>query len=257
MDIVQELKADVAAFLRELPENRIDEPPIDPIYEDPLMAAAAADDQLFEQFRDPQIVGPRHLLPTEWLPGAQSVVSYFLPFGIQVRRANRTVGMPALEWVYARYEGEAVNNEVRAFVVQWFHARGVEAVAPGLEERFAVADLRSNWSERHAGYAAGLGTFGLHTSFITEKGTAGRMGSVIVTEKLAPNQRTLAPTLDYCQQCGICIKRCPPEAVSEEGKDHQLCSDYQEAEINPKFKPRYGCGKCQTAVPCEHRMPGE
>jgi hypothetical protein len=22
-----------------------------------------------------------------------------------------------------------------------------------------------------------------------------------------------------------------------------------------RFRPRYGCGKCQTGVPCEHQIP--
>lgn len=226
MGVIQELKTAVTEYLQALPENRIEEPFIDPIYESPLVAAAAADDALFEQYRDPQIIGPRHMLPTEWLPGAQTVVSYFLPFGEHVRRANRSEGMPALEWVYARYEGEAVNDEVRSFVARWFQERGAEAVAPMLDSRFDVVERRSNWSERHAAYAAGLGSFGLHTSFITERGTAGRFGSVIVSERLAPSQGRLGVTLDFCSQCQACIRRCPPQAVSEHGKDHKLCAEY-------------------------------
>ncbi len=55
---------------------------------------------------------------------------------------------------------------------------GYETVAPLLDPRmdikmpsngYAESLYTSNWSERHVAFAAGLGTFGLHTNIITEK----------------------------------------------------------------------------------------
>ena len=40
----------------------------------------------------------------------------------------------------------------------------------------------------------------------------------------------------------------------ERGKDHAVCSEYLDR-VKVRYSPRYGCGKCQTGVPCEHQIP--
>lgn len=55
--------------------------------------------------------------------------------------------------------------------------------------------------------------------------------------------------------CGACVKNCPVDAISlEEGKDHKICCDFLDI-TGKKFKPRYGCGKCQVSVPCQSSIP--
>jgi epoxyqueuosine reductase QueG len=80
-----------------------------------------------------------------------------------------------LEWVYARWEGEKCNDGLRESLAALLKKAGEEAVAPGIDPRFGVIDKRSNWSERHAAYIAGLGTFGLGRSLITSQGCAGAL----------------------------------------------------------------------------------
>ena len=115
-------------------------------------------------------------------------------------------------------------------------------------------DLRSNWSERHAAFIAGLGTFSLNRSLVTALGSAGRLGSVIADIELEATPRGYEQVDEYCTKCGICIQRCPPEAVSEGGKDNAVCMRFLE-EVLLRHKPRYGCGKCQPDVPCESGIP--
>ncbi len=131
---------------------------------------------------------------------------------------------------------------------------GYAAVAPAQDARFAVNERRSNWSERHVAFIAGLGTISLNCSIITAKGAAGRLGSVITDLTLAASERPYTDIREYCSRCGACIRRCPPGAIDENGKSHPRCSDYLDG-IMVRFRPRYGCGKCQTAVPCEDRIP--
>jgi epoxyqueuosine reductase QueG len=197
----------------------------------------------------------------EWLPGARSVVSYFLPFSLTVRRANRGQGMVAPEWVTARFDGEAFNNLLRAELAAWLRSAGGEAIVPPLTPRYAVTARRSNWSERHTAFIAGLGTFGLSKSMITERGSAGRFGSAITSLALPPSPRAYHGVYDRCPwlvdgRCGACIARCPSGAITAAGKDVAVCSHYLDNVIKPLFSPRYGCGKCQTAVPCEAGIPG-
>lgn len=59
----------------------------------------------------------------------------------------------------------------------------------------------------------------------------------------------------YCIHCNACVRRCPVGAIDPvKGKDHPTCHAFVE---NSKkvFKPRYGCGLCQTGVPCEAENP--
>jgi len=55
--------------------------------------------------------------------------------------------------------------------------------------------------------------------------------------------------------CGACGKNCPVNAISlDKGKNHVICSAFLERTAE-KYKPRYGCGKCQIGVPCESSVP--
>ena len=224
------------------------------IYDPPILRAASADDPLFALLKLPEAIGPRHMSPHEWLPGGKVAISYFLPFTSTVRVANREPGLPAIEWVHARVEGEVFNNAVRQRLVDLFADAGRDALAPILDPRFSVVDMRSNWSERHVAFIAGLGTFSINHSLITPAGSAGRLGSAIVDCDIPPTRRPYSERDEYCTHCGACIRRCPPSAVTMRGKDHVVCSAYV-TEISARFAPRFGCGKCQTAVPCEHEIP--
>lgn len=226
------------------------------IFEEPLIGVASAQDPLFDSLKEPAAVGPQHMSPSEWLPGAAVVISYFLPFTAEVREANRIMGLPAREWLYGRIEGEQFNNALREFLVHYFSGNGYEVIAPALNDRFKVINRRSNWSERHAAYIAGLGTFSLSCSLITRKGSAGRLGSVIVNVPIEATNRYYNTKQENCSKCGACIRRCPPLAITESGKDHEVCSGFLDR-VLARYHPRYGCGKCQTGVPCEAGIPGK
>lgn len=245
-----------AGFIAGTPLNAASEIGLSKIYDQPLIGVASAEDALFAACKDKSMVGEKHLAPHDWLPAAQSVIAYFLPFSKAVREANRQGELPAVEWLYARIEGEMVNNALRKFLVEWFEQAGYQAMAPGLDTRFAVAERISNWSERHVAYIAGLGTFSLSKSLITKAGSAGRVGSIIVSAELLPTPRDYQSFDEYCSKCGICIKRCPPQAIDENGKNNNVCAAYLETTM-ARYKPRYGCGKCQTAVPCEAAVPAK
>jgi hypothetical protein len=58
---------------------------------------------------------------------------------------------------------------------------------------YEMQNVTSNWSERHSAYIAGLGTFCLSYSLISEKGCAGRYGTVVTDLDLEPSP-------DHCRQ---------------------------------------------------------
>jgi epoxyqueuosine reductase QueG len=51
-----------------------------------------------------EIIGPHHLHPTELLPDAQTVISFFLPFVKTIITANRENLPIAREWAVAYVE---------------------------------------------------------------------------------------------------------------------------------------------------------
>lgn len=251
----QDLAEVAASFVRESAMNTVPELGDIKLYDAPLVGAAKADDPLFEYLKRPDVVGPNHLSPKQWLEGAKTVIVYFLPFSQAVRHANRYPGPPATEWLYGRIEGEKLNVALRDFLAGWLAANGFVTMIPAQDFRFAVVDRRSNWSERHAAYVAGLGTFSLNRSLISRRGAAGRIGSLISALDVPATPRAYSKYDEHCTHCGACIKRCPAKAITEDGKDNELCSAYLD-ETKKLFAPRYGCGKCQTGVPCEDRIPG-
>ena len=244
------------------------------IFSSPLLGVAGADDPGFLDLKKDGVVGPHLLLPEEWLPGARSVISFFLPFTENVRRANRVdPAEPSPEWLHGRIEGQECINRLMAFLVTCLEKEGKKALAPSINCRFASCtgknnvfldetgrplplSFTSNWSERHAAYVCGLGSFGLSKGFITEKGIAGRFGSVITTAFLEPDNKIRSSVYDRCTLCGACVRNCPVGAITiEGGKDHVRCAEYLDI-MKKKYSPRYGCGKCQVNVPCECGIPG-
>ena len=122
----------------------------------------------------------------------------------------------------------------------------------------------STWSERHAAYAAGLGTFGLCDGLITPLGKAIRVGSVVARISMPATPRPYTDHHTYCLfysdgSCGECIDRCPAGAVSEQGHDKLRCREHLN-HTRPYVLEQYGfegygCGLCQTGVPCESKIP--
>ena len=244
----------VEDFTQMSPLNKVTELENLQIFASPLIGVAAAGDVLFDRLKQPEAIGPHHFSPQEWLQGSKSIISYFLPFTEAVRASNRLSGLPSNEWLYGRIEGQAFIVDISRRIVEFLQAAGYQAVSPATDSRFAVVDRRSNWSERHVAFIAGLGTLSLNRSLITRMGSAGRIGSIVTNLELPVTSRYYTEVEENCSHCGACIPRCPPQAIDENGKNHAVCSAYLDG-ILQRFTPRYGCGKCQTAVPCESELP--
>jgi epoxyqueuosine reductase QueG len=160
---------------------------------------------------------------------------------------------------------------LRHHVVATLAEVGIPAVAPMVSEFWSRSDQGpyapcSNWSERHAAYAAGLGTFGLCDGLITPVGKAMRTGSVVVRLAVEPTQRPYDDHHAYCLfysqgTCGKCIPRCPVNALSADGHDKKRCLQYTEFKMNAYTRETfdidtYACGLCQAGVPCMDHIPG-
>ena len=273
----RKIRQEIRRFVAESPENRHPGGG-EPYFEEPLVGFAAADDPLFSSFK--KIIGPFHRTPEEWMENiaengvgrAETVICWILPIARKTREANRKeTAWPAREWAVTRSHGETFNTLLRRNVVAHLAGLGYRALAPQLSsdwKRFAdtPVGIASSWSERHAAYVAGLGTFGLSDGLITPKGIAHRCGSVITDLSLRPTVRSAPDHRSYCLyyregSCSVCAGRCPAGAISPQGHDKAKCRAYSYGEIPRAVGelygvPELGCGLCQTKVPCEAGIPG-
>ena len=246
------------------------------IFDAPLVGFSSADDKLYtEEYKKEGVISPQYKAPTEWLLDAKSVISFFLPFSEEIRESNRTKKdesydpsfeiRASAQWLHGRIEGQAFVNELTNYIQELLSKEAQASVCPTTSGKLQmITPYISTWSERHAAYASGLGTFGLSKGLITEKGMAGRFGSVITTQYFEPTVRPYKDPFEYCIMCGACQKRCPAGAIDKGrgcalGKDQNVCGPYVNSSNLPPHGPhaivRYGCGKCQVAVPCEFKRP--
>ncbi|MDR3305052.1 MAG: 4Fe-4S binding protein [Clostridiales Family XIII bacterium] len=233
-------------------------------FNDPIVGYAAAEDDYIQSLVRNKEANLDLTQPAEWLPGAKTVISYFLPFTEEIKAENRKGGRPSDIWQQARVNGQECLIKLSQAIAAELEKNGFGAVNPMSDPRMTIfmkfdehpkSLYTSNWSERHIAYAAGLGTFSLSKGVITEKGMAGRFGSVVTSLPLPLTPRAYKTLTEYCTECGACIQRCPGRAISfEKGKDHKLCNEYLLAVSTPDGA-FYGCGKCQCAVPCESAVP--
>ena len=253
-----------------------------PIFRPPvLVGISSACDPLYLRLKDMSVIGGLNRHPAEWVWDAESVISVFLPFSDVVCKDNSTdINTFSYGWMHARNEGQNLLNAVGIRVKEEIESCGGVAVIPSLDGgfRYIMPDKSrgethadSVWSDRHAAYISGLGTFGLSTCLITKEGTAGRFISIVTDLKIEPTPRDYVGIYEYCIKCGRCIKNCPVNAIYETAiskdrniadddlknislKDIQKCSDYVDLS-EEMYYPRYGCGKCQVNVPCMDKRP--
>ncbi len=263
-----------AAFVESSPLNRVAaDKALRPdlvgmkMLEAPIFGFAAADDDYILSLQDNPGANLKMDPPTFWLEGAKTVISLFLPFPDEVKRSNRLDRqLPSQEYMHSRVDGQTFIIALCRHLKEALETEGYQAVIPAADPRFwsnAAIDkhgngmlFTSNWSERHAAYGAGLGTFSLNRALITQKGMSGRLGSLITNLELPSTPRAYTQLEEYCILCGACIVSCPAEAISlDKGKQHPPCNTYLGG-ILAANRPYYGCGKCQVSVPCEHKAPG-
>jgi hypothetical protein len=269
----------IKGFVETSLENTLQNPGNDRAFDTALVGFSSGADSLYQEFKDH--VGAFHWTPVEAFalafPGLKveaddlSVISWVLPQTEATKKDNRKERVyPSESWARNRIFGQEFNVKLSRHVIENLIKEGHEAVDPLFlpewkiekSERFTFA---SRWSERHAAYASGLGTFGLCDGLITARGKAMRLGSVIARISISPTFRPYGNHHEYCLfystgACRKCIERCPVNAISINGHDKLKCRRHTLVDGTKYVKSHYGfdgygCGLCQTGVPCESGIP--
>ena len=278
-DTAIRLEETIARFVGESPDNSTRTAGDERAWDEPLVGFSRGDDPLYREFKEH--IGSFYWTPLEAFLQAfpetaaraaeLAVISWILPQTEATKATQRREERyPSEAWVRSYVYGEEFNVRLRKHVVATLDGAGVQAVAPMLasswrRESSPRYGLASTWSERHAAYAAGLGTFGLCDGLVTPRGKAMRCGSAVARLDVPPTPRPYEDRGAYCLflsegTCGLCIGRCPAGAISEAGHDKGKCEAYTRGVVLDYVRSRYGldaypCGLCQAGVPCESKIP--
>ena len=220
-----------------------------------------------------EIVHSEHQMPEEVLKDAKTVLVYFLPFCDWVAKSNEEEGLASSEWARIYEETNAFFLKINQHMIKYIEGLGYQARMAPEASVFYRDEVISHWSFRHLAYAAGLGTFGMNNMLITEYGCAGRLNALVTNlpvETGSP-QKEEACLYKRNGSCGLCIKRCPSQALTDKKFDRHKCfaQCLKNAEVHTQFGNSYAdqageeavdsgsevCGKCLVHLPCTSRRP--
>ncbi|RLI33230.1 epoxyqueuosine reductase, partial [Candidatus Bathyarchaeota archaeon] len=148
------MEEEVRSFIREYVESYGVERGIG--WRKPLIAFADASDPLFLKLR--KVASPKHMLPSQLLADAKTVISYFIPFREEIVLSNAGGGREASrEWALAYIETNRLLEDLGEALARWLETLGFKAVPLPPTHNFDEERLVSEWSHKHVAYIAGLG----------------------------------------------------------------------------------------------------
>ncbi len=105
---------------------------------------------------------------------------------------------------------------------------------------------RSIVSQKHAAWAAGLGTIGRHSLLITpEFGSMVWLGAVLCEQEFEPDEMKEP----LCNNCNLCVDSCPVNALEKREMNQQDCWNYAFGEDADEKTWRISCHKCRDICP--------
>jgi len=232
-------------------------------YRRALIGFADALDQDFLRLR--VLINPLHRFPTDILPRARTIVSFFIPFARETVVANGRYPFVAEEWAIAYSETNRLIEEICSSLAIRLGREDVKAKWEPPTYNFDKEQMVSYWSHKSVAKMAGLGSFGLNWMLITDSGCAGRFGSIVIDAVITPTPKSEIERCLYLvdKSCVACVERCPNQALTIAGLDKHKC--YQRClEADKAYSylaqtrglpgPFDMCGKCSVG-PCALENP--
>lgn len=237
-------------------------------WREPIVRYADAESEYILNLK--KTISSTHMLPKDVLNSAKVVIVYFVPFTKKLALSNIKGNTPSLKWAVAYEQTNAMFTQLNDFLVKKIRELGYNAKICKEAFTFDRKKLISNWSHRHFAFAAGLGTFGINNMLITKKGCCGRLNSIVSDIDIGydfdmPLKEELC-LYKKNKTCGLCMKKCPTNALTPEQYDRQKCYSVlrknaevykglgNSYEINEEDKENFEgsevCGKCVVGMPC-------
>lgn len=225
------------------------------LWKKPIVGFADARDPYFPSLRE--LIRPDHHLPQDFLPGAKTVMVWFVPFLPEIGKSNHGGAMPSAQWADAYNITNAMAARVGEELCRWIRELPGEDAALPRDAGMLDHDIPwSLWSHRHAAYRAGIGTFGINNMLITAEGCVGRCFSLVTTLNITPDSPLQEERCLYKRNgsCGLCVSRCPVGALTPSGFDRYACMERLAANKANNAAASV-CGKCIVGLPCSYANP--
>lgn len=226
-------------------------------WREPLIKFADAGDKIFYKFKE--VVRPSHALPKDFLSSAETVIAFFLPFSREIANSNIEGKYSSKEWAIAYIETNQLISELNSYIKDELKKLNYQSSIIPATHNFDEEELKSDWSHRHAAYAAGLGSFGINNMLISEKGCAGRYGSIVTDLKIEASERKEE---EKClnkagYDCRRCVERCVNNSLQIDSFDRFKCYELllENVELHSEIGLTDVCGKCCVDLPCSFTDP--
>lgn len=226
-------------------------------WKEPIIAFADARDPMFNMLKE--VVAPSHALPRDFMADGKTVISYFLPFENYIPDSNIGGKTSSETWALAYVETNDLIANLNSHIKKEIEKLGHGAELIPMALNYTPNNLKSDWSQRHVAYIAGLGKFGLNNMLITKKGCCGRIGTIITDLEIEPTKRDEG---EYCLyksgiDCTKCVEGCIYDALTEKEFYRDRCFEICSAngEIYKQLGHATGCGKCLVGIPCSFVNP--
>lgn len=193
-----------------------------------------------DRFKD----APEGYHPLDVLPSCKSVISFGCRFPAGTLLCNIPVPYTRVRnSITAKMDAIALELCIRMEEYQVFC---VPIPTNESEWDKKTGRWRSVISQKHAAQAAGLGTIGRHSLLITpEFGSMVWLGAVLCGQELEPDE----VKKPICDNCNLCVKACPVNALDGNELMQQACWDYAFGDDDEKQNWRISCHKCRDICP--------
>lgn len=187
---------------------------------------------------------PKGYHPLDVLPTCKSVISFACRFPVGTLICNSLT-----PYIRAKHSSTAKVDAIALdFCIEMEKNKIVCIPIPTNEDEWdeATNRMRSIVSQAYAAQAAGLGTIGRHSLLITpEFGNMICLGAVLCEQELEPDD--IKETI--CNNCDLCVKACPSNALEGQEMDQQACWKFAFPEDDKNKVRRIVCHKCRDICP--------
>lgn len=259
------MREEIRNFIQEYIARENAQHPDTPLWKNPLSAFLRADDPGLEYLK--HSVSPNHLLPSDILQEARSIICYFIPFTEAIVKSNIPGRLASREWAEAYILTNALIGRINTGLAALLSSRGYETGLIPATHNFNEETLVSDWSHRHLAHLAGLGSFGINNMLITDNGCCGRLGSIVTTWDSGPSPApdgTSQGLKEKCLKkrngsCGVCLSRCVHKAYPGGSFNRFICYEMclENARVHQEAGYADVCGKCLTGLPCSMTDPSQ
>ncbi len=243
--------SELKKYVEEIIAKTVKESPYCDMFLEPIVGYASANDPLYEQLDE--IIGQPQVHPKVFLDTAKTVIVYFIPFSKDTVKSIQGDKVISKAWSESYCNANEILGQIAKNLYEQLKNKGITVKSEPptyTNASYDSVNLSAKWAHKSSAVIAGIGTFGLNHLLITEKGTAGRLGSVIMDAEIEP---TKAKKSSHCLfyksgTCKVCVTKCPSGALSEDGSfDRFRCNAYLDGKnIHEREQ---GCGMCSSG-PC-------